>query len=283
MQDPGHSGPPEPDPAGRVRLNAIYRRLDLPNNTIIIPFRHTAHLPLCLTGLEVCGDVDQHHIILAQHGGTQYDFQRDDLHLTHWFIPENTPFHLAKLLNGAVKRARTEWVTILSPDVLVPSDFIARIEDFQANRHIHRVYFPVRYLDSTATLCVELRFNSFYERIVPNKTWWRRGGETFKSFLIGSDCFSVRTARYLETGGYDEQFHDRTLAGLDFGCRWLNSFGPPACADCHLFHRWGRIGSLDENPAPDAHESSLFAEKQKLGFPPLPITREWGVFEHKEI
>jgi hypothetical protein len=252
------------------------------SNTLIIPFRHAAHIPLCLTSLEVCGDIDQHQILLAQHGGPMCEFGRDDLNLCHWYICDQEPFHLSKLLNGAIKRARTEWVTVLQPDVLVPFNFIATLETLQAEASSDRFYFPVRYLDSDTTQSVESRFNLFYERVIPSKSGWKRASETYGRFLIGSDCFTVRTSSYVELGGYDERFHDRALAGIDFGIRWLNANPPPACVDCHLFHRWCRTGSFEENPATEARERELFAEKQRDAFPPLSITREWGVFQRAD-
>ena len=252
------------------------------SNAIIIPFRQTAHIPLCLASLEVCGDIEQHQIILAQHGGTPYDFNRHDLQLSHWHVYDQDVFHYSKLLNGAVKRVRTEWVTILQPDVLVPFDFIAQMELAQSEPYCGRFYFPIRYLDSTATQCVELRFNSLYERIIPEQERWRRGSEAYKRGVIGTECFSIRTSSYLELGGYDERFHERTLAHIDFGRRWLNVCVPPICVECHLFHRWRRTGFFEGSPGDQANERTLFAEKERQEFPPLAMTREWGMFERKE-
>jgi hypothetical protein len=254
----------------------------LPTNTIIIPFRHAAHIPLCLTSLEVCGDIDQHKIILAQHGGMLYDFNRDDLRLKHWYICAQGPFHFSKLINGAVKRARTEWVTFLRHDVLIPADFIARLESAQSEIDAARYYFPIRYLDSETTHLAESHFNSFYERIVPEPEQFRRGCETYKQCLIGTDCFCVQTASYVALGGYDERFHSRSLAGIDFGRRWNNAYGSPVCLDCHLFHRWHRSSFYDENSTREKFEQAVFKEKEKQAFPPLAITGQWGIFEQSE-
>jgi predicted glycosyltransferase involved in capsule biosynthesis len=251
----------------------------MPANTIIIPFRRTASIPLCLTSLEVCGDIDQHNIILAQHGGMVHEFDRDDLPLRYWYVHDQDAFHYSKLVNGAVKRANSEWVTILQADVLVPFDFITQIENAQGEPANRLCYFPIRYLDSAATQGVESHFNSFYEQVVPFKAHWRRGTETHGRCLIGTVCFTVRTSSYLELGGLDERFHERGLATIDFGRRWFNAFGPPVCIDCHVFHRWARTGDCEEYPPLEISERSLLVEKERQGFPPPEITKQWGVFQ----
>jgi len=250
------------------------------SNTIIIPFRRTSEVPLCLTSLGVCEDIHLHKIILAQHGGPAVEFDRDDLPVCHWFVCNQETFHYSKLINGAVRRAQSEWVTILQPDVLVPFDFVIRLEEAQCGPHYRRCYFPIRYLDSAATQRVETRFNSFYEQIIPRKSQWRRGCETHEQCLIGTDCFTVRKSYYLDLGGFDEGFHDSALATVDFGRRWFNAFGPPDCVDCDLFHRWSRTNSFSQIEPTEVAERCLLVEKERGGFPPLEITKTWGVFPH---
>ncbi|MGA2441683.1 MAG: hypothetical protein ABSH08_12045 [Tepidisphaeraceae bacterium] len=250
----------------------------MPTNTIIIPFRKSAHIPLCLSSLAVCEGVEQHGVMLAQHGGKYFEFEEDALRLIHWRVRDEGAFHFAKLLNAAIKRAHTEWVTILPPDLFVPADYITKLDATLANPACRRCYFPIRYLDSAATQSVETKFNDFYQWIIPCTLNWRRGSETYKRCLIGSECFAVRPACFLEVGGYDERFHQIALTNIEFSRRWLNVFGPPFCSDCHLFHRWGHAGLADDCCLGDAADRRLFAEREGMGFPPLQIADTWGVF-----
>jgi hypothetical protein len=250
------------------------------SNTIIIPFRNTVQLPLCLTSLEVCEDIDQVAVWLAQHGGNEYEGEHHDLHLSRLYVYDPGPFHLSKLLNAAIKRARTEWITILHPGILVPAHFITTLEDAVAGAHCRRCYFPVRYLDSSSTENVEAEFNSFYRSVIPNRSNWKRGSETHEGYLIGTACFAVRKSCFVDLGGYDERFYGGTLTDIEFGRRWWNTFGDPDHADCDLYHRWHRHGLHSDVCGNDVQEWHLFTELERNGFPHPEITKNWGMFPH---
>jgi hypothetical protein len=263
---------------GSIGVSSFESETFLLNNTIIIPFRNAGQLPLCLTSLEVCEDIDQLAVSLVQHGGKEYEGEHHDLHLSHFYVYDRGSFHLSKLLNAAIKRARTEWVTILHPGILVPADFITKLEDAIANAQRQRCYFPIRYLDSSSTEDVETRFNSFYEAVIPNRDKWKRGSDTHGGYLIGTACFAVRTSRFVELGGYDERFSGGTLADIEFGRRWENAFGVPDCIECDLYHRWHRLGFYNDICANDALETRLFTELERNKFPHPEITENWWVF-----
>ena len=237
--------------------------------SIIIPCRRLAPVPLCLLSLEVCGGIEQHQIILIQQGGKRLDLGRPDLNLKYVHIADDGPFNLAKLQNAAVKTAGTELVTILDPCLVVPSNFLVFIENLAFARKDRLIYFPIRHLDSHISELIALRFNWFYEKVIPSAANYRLRSETYKGYPIGTECFTVPRSDYVDMGGYDERYTNSELAHIDFACRWLNEFGRPHRAKCDIFHRWRRLEFWTGETSDQVQARKHFAEQEQAGFPPL--------------
>jgi hypothetical protein len=237
--------------------------------SIIIPFRDPRPIPLCLTSLEFCEGISSHAVAVIQHGGRRIDANGRHLNLQYFYLPDDGPFHMARVYNLAVKAARTEWVTLLDPWLLVPPDFITTMEAEIFSEEGDLAYFPVRYLDSDATEQIAQRYNAFYENIIPVSDDWRLRGETFEGRTVGTDCIVVKRSAFLDMGGYDENYHDAHLAHLDFSCRWLNSYAPLRCATCQLYHRWSPLGVCGCSALRAAVAQIYFADRHDAGFPPL--------------
>lgn len=237
--------------------------------SIIIPFRDPRPIPLCLTSLEFCEGISSHAVAVIQYGGKRIDADGQYLNLQYFYLHDDGPFHMARAYNLAVKAARTEWVTLLDPWLLVPPDFITTMENeiFQEDNALG--YFPIRYLDSDATDQITQRFNAFYENIIPVCDDWRLRGETYEGRTVGTECIVIKRSAFLDMGGYDENYHDPHLAHLDFSCRWLNAYSLLRPATCELYHRWIPIGSYGCGALRATAAQKYFADRHDAGFPPL--------------
>jgi len=247
----------------------IWSETDVMRTSIIIPFRRLAPVPLCLASLEACVGIGEHQIILIQQGGKRLGFGRPELDLQYVYKPDDGPFNLGKLVNAAVEIARTDWVTVLDPCLVVPSSFLIFIENAGFARKHRLIYFPIRHLDSEVTDLIARRFDSFLERVIPIAANWRLRCETYKGYPVGTDCFAVPRLDYIDIGGYDEGYGGSDLAHIDFACRWLNEFGRPYRANCDVYHRWRRFEFWVGEATDEIQMRKHFAEREQAGFPPL--------------